>query len=104
LYATLLQLGIKDKAEITRAIYNYLIAKYPQHVALGVLTIIRVKYFNELFDKAYFFNGYHLSKTALLVFDELTKPKQEKKIPPSEIQPIEPDPSTIAYWLKEVKT
>ena len=103
LYAVLVTLGIKDKAEITRELYNYLSTKYPHHVALGVLAVIRAKHFDDLFDKAKYVPGYHLSATGIEVFKKLRERKEER-VKPAKVKPIEPEPSTIAYWLSGVGT
>ncbi|AHL21644.1 hypothetical protein BD01_0005 [Thermococcus nautili] len=139
LYTTLIHLGIRDKAEITRELYNYLSTRYPHHVALGVLAVIRAKHFDNLFDKAKYVPGYHISATGIEVFDrlravrnstntdehsvreEMTGNKDEHQmfgtfayrssenqsinpVKPAEVKPVEPDPTTIAYWLTGVRT
>ena len=71
LYVAIINLGIRDKAEITRELYNYLSTRYPRHVAMGVLAVIRAKHFDDLFDKAKYVPGYHLSATGIEVFDRL---------------------------------
>jgi len=71
LYVAIVNLGIRDKAEITRELYNYLSTRYPRHVAMGVLAVIRAKHFDDLFDKAKYVPGYHLSATGIEVFDKL---------------------------------
>ncbi|NJE01847.1 hypothetical protein [Thermococcus sp. JdF3] len=139
LYAVLITLGIKDKAEITRELYNYLSTRYPHHVALGILAVIRAKHFDNLFDKAKYVPGYHISTTGIEVFDKLRAVPgsgniEEHGVPdnqseenrehsmfptfryrssknqliepakPKEVKPVEPDPTTIAYWLTGVRT
>jgi len=139
LYAVLVTLGIKDKAEITRELYNYLSTKYPHHVALGVLAVIRAKHFDDLFDEAKYVPGYHLSATGIEVFEKLRTVRDSTNtdehdvrkeiseendehlmfgmfanrspenrpvnpVKPTEVKPIEPEPSTIAYWLTGVGT
>ncbi|AIU70191.1 hypothetical protein TEU_07515 [Thermococcus eurythermalis] len=139
LYVAIINLGIRDKAEITRELYNYLSSRYPRHVAMGVLTVIRAKHFDDLFDKAKYVPGYHISATGIEVFDRLRadrsstitddhcdREKQDEEngdhsligmiayrsvknkliepAKPAEVKPVEPDPTTIAYWLTGVRT
>ncbi|WP_148882747.1 cullin [Thermococcus aciditolerans] len=115
LYTAIINLGIRDKAEITRELYNYLSTRYPHHVALGVLAVIRAKHFDDLFDKAKYVPGYHISATGIKVFEKLRAVPsvgntEEHGVPdnqsvkPAEVRPVEPDPNTIAYWLTGVRT
>ena len=139
LYVAIINLGIRDKAEITRELYNYLTTRYPRHVAMGVLAVIRAKHFDDLFDKAKYVPGYHISATGIEVFDRLRavqsdlnglntgvlgeseeeqfeqasfkpfkyrSPENQLIEPakPAEVKPVEPDPTTIAYWLTGVRT
>ena len=105
LYIAIINLGIKDKAEITRELYNYLTTKYPHHVALGILAVIRAKHFNELFEKAKYAEGYHISATGIEVFQKLREQREHGgTAEPARIEEVEPEPGTIAYWLTGVGT
>ena len=65
---------------VSKLIYNFLKPKYGDKEAFRITWLFR-KYFNLLFEKAYFFNFYHLSMEGIWLLEQLGKFEKYHKKP-----------------------